>query len=1055
MLFHSVQGGAPGVDVEQVICELSEDIDAAHFERAWQAVIDRHTSLRTSFEWPAGGAPRQIVQPASRTRLRFRHEEFGSEHEARNGVEAYLASDRREGFASLEAPLVRVALFRGGSRRHWFVTTYHHLALDARSMAIMFREALDFHDAFVAGKPLSLPTPKPFRHYIDWLQTVDTERAEKFWRQHLKGFTSAIALPLAAPSAAVGEDVRGELLFRLPADATAKLRELARAQDVTLNTALQAAWAVVLSRYTGEEDIVFGAVRACRHIPVDGVGSIVGLFINTVPVRVAVAPEARIGEWLQQLRETWIAMRDHEHTPLMKVQQWSDVAPGQPLFDTLFNFQEPSWDASLRMLGGKWEQREWDIRGQPNYPIAIDASGGANVLVRMVYDRRRFADDAVSRLAGHFRVVLEALAAGTCETVGELPVLTSHERKQILIDWNRTARDFPRTRCVHHFVEGHASAAPTRIAVADASAVLTFEELNARANQVARRLQRHGVTLESRVAVCMDRSVEMIVAWLGILKAGAAFVPLDPAYPRERLAFQLGDCQAAAVITQARLRSVLPPLPATVPVIELTADGAACADEAATNLDVGVAAENLAYVIYTSGSTGQPKGVQIEHRALMNLVTWHEQVYALTPADRGSHLASPAFDASVWEIWPYLAAGASVHIPDEETRISPAQLWRWLAAQRVTVAFIPTPLAELTIHEPWPEDMVLRALLTGGDKLKRRPPATLRCELINHYGPTENTVVATCSLVRRGNESAAPAIGGPIANTQVYVLDPHRRPVPVGVAGELYIGGESLARGYLGRPDLNAEKFVSVPGLANRLYRTGDLVRWTPTGELEFIARLDGQVKIRGCRIELGEIEATLHAHPAVRESLVLARPDAMGQNQLVAYVVAQPDAAPATEATLLEFIRSRLPAYMVPAAVVFVDAWPLTPNGKIDRHALPAPDLANAARGADFAAPRTATEKFVAKVWSDILGRTPVGLNDNFFELGGHSLLAAQVMSRINATMPAPVSVRILFDHPVVAALARELDARRDIAVSAPSPLQRLKRRTSRTEMELVRPTV
>ncbi|HUR60704.1 MAG TPA: amino acid adenylation domain-containing protein, partial [Opitutaceae bacterium] len=910
-------------------------------------VVARHAILRTGFVWENGTAPRQVVHPAPRVRLNFHHAEFGSESEARHGLEAYLAEDRREGFKSLDAPLLRIALLCAGPRHYWWVATFHHLLLDGRALVLMFKEVHEIHDALVQGQPLDLPTPWPYRNYIQWLQTLSAAQAEKFWRERLKGLSAPTVLPIARPAAgpAVNGDFPGELAVRLTEVKTSQLRAVAAKHKVTMNTMMQAAWAVVLSRSTGDEDVVFGAVRACRHIPVEGAGSIIGLFINTVPVRVRVPAGEQLGAWLQELREQWVALRDYEHTPLMKAQQWSEVPPGRPLFETLLNYQDPSWDMALRQLGGAWERREFDIRSQPNYPLAVDAYGGPAIIVKVLFDRSRFADDAIVRLIGHIRVVLESLASDV-EKVGDLALLTPQERHQLLGTWNRTTLDYPREACVHTFVEAHAEKTPAAVAVVDGATTLAYGELNARANQLAHCLKRNGVGPDSLVAVCMERSAEMLVAWLGVLKAGGAFVPLDPNYPAERLAFQLEDCAASLVLTQPKLRSVVAAASRDVSIIEVTADGRAFGTEPTVNLAPTSTAGNLAYVIYTSGSTGQPKGVQIEHRALMNLVTWHQHAFAVTAADRATQLASPAFDASVWETWPYLATGASVHIPNEETRIAPAQLWQWLAANWITIAFLPTPLAEAAMNEAWPGGMALRLLLTGGDKLKRGVPENFPCELINNYGPTENTVVSTSGRVaRRVDDAFAPTIGRPVANTQCYVLDRRRQAVPVGVPGELYVGGESLARGYLNRRELTAEKFVACPlddadlNLPARLYRTGDLVRWTAAGEIEFLGRLDGQVKIRGCRIELGEIESTLQAHPCVRESLVLARADERGTPQLVAYFVAQPDAAAPAEQEMIEFLRAKLPAYMIPSEFVLLEALPLSPNGKLDRRQLPAPE--------------------------------------------------------------------------------------------------------------------
>lgn len=1056
MLFHSLEAGASGVDVEQVVCELREEIDVACFEKAWREVVARHAILRTSFHWREGGEPKQIVHSAAEAPLDFSHEDFASETDARRAVEAYLASDRRKGFDVAAAPLLRVALIRADSACAWWVATFHHLVLDGRAMVVVFREAMDLHDAWVAGRSLELPVPRPYRAYIDWLQGEDWTRAEKFWRTQLAGFAAPTSLPIgrAAGEAPAEGPAHGELAVRLSETVTTRLRHAARRHEVTMNTLVQAAWALLLSRYAGEREVVFGAVRACRHIPVEGAGAMVGLFINTVPVRVQVDAGSTLAAWLPDLREQWLALRSHEHTPLMKIQQWSEIAPGRALFDTLVNYQEPSWDAALHALGGKWERRQFEIRSQPNYPLALDACGGATLLVKLLFDRRRFADEAIARMLGHYATILEAMADREDVRLQDLPWLTAGERGQLLETWNATTMDYPRALCAHTQFERHAAQSPGRIAVADAHGAITYEELNRRANRVAHSLIAHGVGRERVVAVCMDRSVEMIVAWLAVAKAGGAFVPLDPAYPKERLAFQLGDCGAAALLTQPHVRAMLPAAPASLAVVELRADGSGFENVSVENPEDRASGENLAYIIYTSGSTGQPKGVQIEHGSLANLVRWHQRTYAVTPDDRATHLASPAFDASIWEIWPYLASGASIHIPTEDTRLSPALLWRWMADEKITIAFMPTPLAEAAMNEAWPAGMALRALLTGGDKLQRPAPKNFPCALVNHYGPTESTVVATSGAVAGETSVGTPTIGRPIANARVYVLDANLQPVPAGVPGELFIGGEGLARGYWNRPTLTAEKFLPDP-FSNghgRLYRTGDLVRWRADGELEFLGRIDGQVKIRGYRIELGEIEATLQRHPAVREALVLARADGRGETQLAAYVVGRADAAPCSTAELTEFLRSKLPAYMVPAALVLLDAWPLTPNGKIDRRALPAPAVA--ARGdGEPAAPRSRTEETVAKTWSDVLARGPLGRNDNFFELGGHSLLAAQVISRLNAAFGATLSVRAIFDHPTVAAFAGALDARAENHAAPRAPQLRARRRASRAEMELVQP--
>ncbi len=1066
MLFHRLDGGAAGVDVEQVVGELHHAVSAAEFVEACQAMLRRHETLRTSFEWYDGAAARQMVAPPEAVTLPVRVLHFASAADAERVLEPYLAADRRDGFDRFDAaPLARAALFRSDDDHAWFVFTYHHLVMDARGMYTFFKDLLDGYDALVRGERVADSPARPYREYIAWIQTLDTHRAEAFWREQLHDFTAPTLLPLPRPDPvpALGDDAPGELVTRLGAEATAQLRDVARRREVTLNTLLQAAWAIVLSRYTGENDVVFGAVRACRHVPVEGVAAMAGMLINTVPFRVRLASAASVDHWLRALREQWVALRDYEHTPLARAQQGSGVPAGRALFDTLFNFQEPSWIGALRSLGGIWERRRFEIRSQPNYPLALDIYGDEALLIRAFYDRRRFGAGAVAGLLGHFRNALDALADPRVDTLGAISIVDAAERTRLAGGFNATATEYPRDVVVHQLFEARVAEAPDRIAVADAQTALTYGELDARANALAARLRGLAVGPDVPVVVCLERSVAMLVAWLGVLKAGGAFVPLDPTYPRDRLAFMVQDSQAPVVVTDSKLAPRMPTSSATVIRIDEPGEADPAADRS-PGRPVPVAApprptsRHLAYIIYTSGSTGQPKGVEIEHRSLVNLVTWHQRTYAITPDDRATQIASPAFDASVWEVWPYLTAGASVHIPDDETRISPEKLWRWMAERSITVAFLPTPLAEAAMAEPVPATLALRALLTGGDQLKRAVPADFPGALVNHYGPTEATVVATAGVV--AGAAGAPPIGCPIANTEAYVLDRELRPVPVGVPGELFIGGESLARGYHHRAELTAERFLTLTNLesghvmgdnpsgARRVYRTGDLVRWRADGQLDFLGRCDTQVKIRGCRVELGEIEAALQRHPTVREAVAVARTDERAQPQLAAYVVGKAGAAPA-EPALMEFLRGVLPAYMTPTAIVVLPAWPMTPNGKIDRRALPAPPRREAA--CEFSEAQTGEEALVARLWGEVLGGAPLGRHDNFFERGGHSLLAAQAITRLNAALGATISVRTLFDHPTVAEFVVALGERE--AEAAPRPALRPKRRATAPELELVQP--
>jgi amino acid adenylation domain-containing protein len=575
---------------------------------------------------------------------------------------------------------------------------------------------------------------------------------------------------------------------------------------------------------------------------------------------------------------------------------------------------------------------------------------------------------------------------------------------------------------IPHAVSARAEADPDALAVAAADRVLSYAELVAAADRLADRLDDLGVGPDVVVGVCLPRSAAYVVATLAVLRSGAAYLPLDPSTPPERLAFMLADCGPRAVIVDAVGGGTTPDGPwAEVDVREAWADRVG----PPRGRDV-VKEDHLAYVIYTSGSTGRPKGVEVAHGSLANLAAWHGRAFAITPGDRAHFYASPAFDAAVWETWPYLVAGASVHVPPDDVRADPAALRDWMLGERITIGFVPTPVAERMLGLAWPARTPLRTLLTGADTLHHYPPPALPFEVVNNYGPTECTVVTTSGVVGTPTAEALPSIGRPIDNVEVLVLDETRRPVPPGGAGELYIAGAGLARGYRHRPDLTAERFVSHPGVAGaRLYRTGDRGRLLPDGSLAFLGRLDEQVKIRGYRVELEEIAAALTTHPGVAEGVVVAPEAGDGERQLVAYVVPAAGAVPGRDA-LVATLRRALPDYMVPALFVTLPALPLTTSGKVDRAALPAPDAANTLRDAARAAPRTAVEAEVARILGGLLDVEEVGVEDNFFLLGGHSLLGTQLIMRLRAAFGVDLALRTLFDAPTVAELAAEIERAR-----------------------------
>ncbi|MHA6757549.1 non-ribosomal peptide synthetase [Streptacidiphilus sp. PAMC 29251] len=644
----------------------------------------------------------------------------------------------------------------------------------------------------------------------------------------------------------------------------------------------------------------------------------------------------------------------------------------------------------------------------------------------LVYATDLFDEPTAARLAGHFQTLLAAVATTPQSRLSEQEWLTGDERQQILVDWNDTATEYPDTdrdtATVHRLVEQRVAADPDTVAVRGTTGSLTYRELNERANQVAHHLRERGAGVGSLVAVCLDRGPELVCVLLGILKSGAAYVPLDPDYPTERLRHMVQDSAAALVVTHTDHAHRLP---ATTPRLLLDQDwDTAVAPQPRTDPPPTSRPTDLAYTIYTSGSTGRPKGVQIEHRSLANLVHWTSTTFAMAPGDRVALLAGVGFDAAAWELWPALASGATCCLTTDAVRTTPDLLQQWLQEQGIRGTFVPTPMLEALAALPW--DGADRAggldyVLTGGDQLRLPADSPLPFRVVNNYGPTEATVLVTSTEVTPGDP--VPPIGRPVANCAVHVVDRYDRPVPIGIPGELLISGAGLARDYLNQPELTAEKFTAhrVNGVTRRVYRTGDLVRWRTDGQLEFLGRLDNQVKLRGYRIELGEIEATLLDHPQVTAAVVTVREDTPGDKRLAAYLVPTTGTAP-TAGELRSHLQRSLPDHMVPTTFTLLPALPLTPNGKTDRKALPAPDTTRPDLDTTYTAPRNRVERALTAIWSDLLGVETVGIHDNFFTLGGHSLLATQVTSRIRKTLGIDLPVRTLFSSPTPAQLATAL---------------------------------
>jgi amino acid adenylation domain-containing protein/non-ribosomal peptide synthase protein (TIGR01720 family) len=1019
---------------------VSGPLNIIALQESLNEIVRRHEVLRTSF-YNLQGQPIQTIAPTLSLTLPV--VDLSSLPEAERELEALrlAAEETRRSFDLAQAPLLRASVLRLADEEHILLLTLHHIVSDGWSMGVLFQELSALYDAFSNGKPSPLSElPIQYADFAvwqrQWFQGEVLESQLSYWKKQLADAPAVLELPTdhPRPPAQTFHGARQSLV--VPNSLTNQLKALSNQENVTLFMTLLAAFQTLLYRYTGSDNILVGSPIAGRNrTEIEG---LIGFFVNTLVLRTDLSGDPSFRELLRRVRRVALEAYAHQDLPFEKLVE--ELQPERnlshsPLFQVMFVLQNaPMTD--LRLTGLTARPLKVDIEAA-KFDLALSIVEELGSLRGVIeYNTDLFDGATIHRMIGHFQTLLENIVTEPERQLSSLPILTQAEKQQLVPEWNDTKRDYPKHKCVHELFEAQVERTPDALAVVFEDKQLTYRELNRRANQLAHHLRKLGIGPEVLVGICVERSLEMVVGQLGILKAGGAFVPFDPDYPKERLVFMLEDSQARVLLTQRQLvdelfedkrskiensdprSSILNLQPK---LVCLDTDWEIIAQESDANPVSDVLPDNLAYVIYTSGSTGNPKGVPTPHSGFVNLMAWLKRVHSVTPADRATQLASPAFDASIWEVWPYLAAGASIHIVDEETRVSPLQLSQWLTTKDISICFLPTPLAEAVLEEPWPSGVALRALLTGGDKLHRSPLKTLPFRFVNKYGPTENSAVTTWAPVATGIDShVPPPIGRPIDNNQVYVLDRHLNPVPIGVPGELFIGGDGLARGYLRRPELTAEKFIPNPFSnepGTRLYKSGDLVRYLPDGNIEFLGRIDHQVKIRGFRIELGEIEAVVGQHPAVREVVVVARKESPSDKRLVAYVVPNQGLSPSTS-ELRNFLKNKLPDYMLPSTFVMLDALPLTPNGKVDRRALPGPDGSRPDLDGTFVAPRNRAEVMLAGIWAEVLKLEQVGVRDNFFELGGDSILSLQIIARANQA-GLRLTPKQLFQHQTIAELA------------------------------------
>ena len=1009
---------------------LQGPLDTAALLASLDELVRRHESLRTVFRLE-NGQPSQVVLPPAPLMI-ARSDLRGLAPEVRGAERKNIASiDAQQPFQLSSGPLFRARLIDCGENDHTLLLIFHHIVFDRASLDVFIRDFTALYSSLHRGVSPALPDlPIQYADYSIWqrqtLQGPVVDAQLEYWKRQLAGAPDSFELPLDRARGSE-RSLRGEWMAEIfPRELLDALQELAQEEGASLFAALLASFDTILFRYTGQEDVVIGSTTPGRGQT--ATQDLIGTFINPLVLRVDLSGDPSFRELLQRARKTAEEAGEHQDLPFQRIVEELHLEhdPSRnPLFQVMLLFQELAEGAA------EAEGLKLTWTGVQNHTAKLDLSAyieprEEGLFVGFEYDAGVFEPPTIHRLLGHYRTLLEAIVAAPDTRISEIPILADAERNQLLFELNGTAVDFPeKERALHELFERQVERAPDSVAAESEGHTLTYRQLNSRANQLAHFLRKQGAGPDVLVGVSMERSLEMVVALLAVLKAGAAYVPLDPTYPADRLAFMVEDSGLKVLLTQESLRPLWSGSRAQ-PVL-LDRDWSVIATEPEENQAVPVRPDHLAYVIYTSGSTGRPKGVQIPHRAVVNFVLSMQSKPGFSAADNLLAVTTISFDIAGLEIHVPLSVGARIVLASRQSAMDGKILARLIDAHRITVLQATPVTWRLLLESGWQGKSDLKALC-GGEAFPRDLADALltRCASVwNMYGPTETTIWSTCDRVR---PSKGPVlIGQPIANTQTYILDSSLQVVPMGVVGELYIGGDGLARGYWNRPELTAERFVAHPFLlGDRLYRTGDLARVLTTGQIECLGRVDHQVKIRGFRIELGEIESAIADFPGIRQTVVVAREDVPGDKRLVAYVVAtEPEKFHGGE--LREWLKQRLPPYMIPAAVAALPALPLTNNGKIDRKSLPTPEQASAAASGQFAAPRTQTEKAMATIWEQVLGIEKVGIHDNFFDLGGHSLMAVNLFAQITQSFGSTLSLNTLFETPTVEDLARFIDDHRE----------------------------
>ncbi|MEM1393821.1 MAG: amino acid adenylation domain-containing protein [Cyanobacteria bacterium P01_H01_bin.150] len=1019
---------------------ISGALNVAALEQSFNKIVQRHETLRTTFR-SVNGHPNQVINPTFTLKLSIVDLQEYSTKKQKAEVLRLAIKENQLLFNLTQGPLLRANLLHLSEQQYVLLLTMHHLVFDGWSIGLFIKEVIAHYNAFCKGKP------SPFSdlpiQYVDfavwqrqWLQGEVLKYQIYYWRKQLEDAPRVLDLPTDYPRPAIRTFQGATYSFELSQKLSVALNTLSQQQKSTLFMTLLASFQILLWRYTGSEDIVVGSPIANRNR--DEIKELIGFFLNILVLRTNLTANPSFEELLFRVREMTLGAYAHEDLPfelLLDELQPQRSLSYTPLFQVAFVLQNAP--ISTFELPGLTLKSLKVPNVNADFDLSLDiAETEEKIYCKLHYNANLFEAATIKRMAGHFHNLLKEITSNPKLRLSELRLLTESEQHQLLEEWNNTQVDYAQDKCIHELFEAQVEKTPLSVAVVFEDQQLTYLELNSKANQLAHHLRSLGVKPEVLVGICVERSLDMVIGLLAILKAGGAYVPLDPNYPQERLAYMLEDSQPSLLLTQQYLLESLPSHQAQVICID--SEWEQIVSESTENPASNTTIDNLAYIIYTSGSTGKPKGAMLPHRAICNHMFWMQSKFPLTQTDKVLQKTPFSFDASVWEFYAPLLVGAQLIMAQPRGHQDSDYLVQTIIKQHITIVqLVPSLLQILLAHDGIENCQSIKRVFCGGEPipivLREYFFAKLNAQLHNLYGPTETCIDVISWTCNRGINQQVVPIGRPIDNIQIYLLDKYLNPVPIGVTGEVYIGGVGVARCYLNRPDLSAEKFIPNPFSteATRLYKTGDLARYLPSGDIEYIGRIDNQVKVRGFRIELGEIEAVVSEHPAVREAVVLVREDSLDFQRIVAYVVPQKEQT-LVISELRSFLESKLPNYMLPAAFVTLEALPLTPNGKVDRKALSARELTQVS-SSNIVPASTPIENLLAGIWAEVLGIEKVGINNNFFELGGHSLIATRVISQIRQVFQLELPLRSLFEKPTIAGLAKEIEK----AIKLDTPLE------------------